>query len=338
MRRRRVLAGVTGLVATAGCLSVFDTEKGHPFAGETLAVRIDQPTETAHDLEALTREALLFWETNSERYTGFAVGFESVETGVADLVVTYADSPGGCSDVAASSERVLGCAPVLGPDTTVPEPTVARVVSGSRPVGQILTTTKHEIGHVLGLTHADEPREVMSGRPADRLRLYDKRIEVQETAAAAAEQTSAANATYTGGVDLWNASDYTGAAPAFEQAREAYAGATEQFEAARVTADEFEQTQAVETVDLERVRALLDGFTARVGLLASAAGTMSEAAEAAAAGDTETANARRDRASNSLDEFRAGGPLRVRDVAVALGLVRESDREEPVSGPGETGR
>ena len=337
MRRRTVLAGVAGLAATAGCLSISDTEEEHPFAGETVTIRVDQNTDTAHDLRAVTRETLAFWETNSERYAGFAVGFEMVETGEADLVVTYADSPQGCSDVAVSSERVLGCAPVLGPDTSVPEPTVARVVAGSRPVGQILTTTKHELGHVLGLTHADEPREVMSSRPADRLRLYDRRIELQETAVAAAEQTSAANATYSDAVDRWNASDYAEAVPVFEQAREAYTDAMGQFETARAAAEAFEQAQVTETVDINRVRTLLDRYTEQVGLLASAASTMSEAADAAGAGDTETANARRDRANSSVDAFRANGPLRVRDVAVALGLVRESNREEPVGGPGGTG-
>jgi hypothetical protein len=99
--------------------------------------------------------------------------------------------------------------------------------------------------------------------------------------------------------------------------------------------DEFEQ--ALETVDTEQVRALLDRFTARVGLLVSAASRMNEAADAAAAGDTETANARRDRANDRLDEFREGGPLQVSGVAVALGLVRETDGEDPVVGPGETG-
>lgn len=334
MRRRTVLAGVAGLAATAGCLSISDTGEKHPFAGGTVTVRVDQSTDTTHDLQAVTREALAFWETNSERYAGFGVGFDGVGTGEADLVVAYADSPRGCSDVAVSSERVLGCAPVLGPDTSVPEPTVARVVAGSRPVGQILTTTKHELGHVLGLTHADEPREVMSSRPADRLRLYDRRVEIQETAVVAAERTSAANATYSDAVDLWNAGDYAEAAPVFEQARAAYADAVGQFETARAAAEAFEQAQVIETVDIKRVRTLLDGYTEQVGLLASAAGTMSEAADAAAAGDTETANARRDRANNSVDAFRASGPLRVRDVAVPLGLVRESDREEPVGGPG----
>jgi hypothetical protein len=334
MRRRVVLAGAAGLAATAGCLSRPDDDS-HPFDGDSLTVRVDENTATPHDLNETTREALAFWETNSETYAGFTVGFELVETGEADLVVAYADSPRGCSDVEGDSERVLGCAPVLGPDTSVPKPTVARVVAGSRPVGQILITTKHEIGHVLGLTHADEPREVMSSRPEDRLRLYDRRVEIRETTVAGAEQTSAANSVYGDAIDRWNGGDYGGAAPAFEQARQAYADAVEQFESARARTDEFERTQT-ETVDLERVRALLEGYAEQVGLLVSAAETMSEAADAAAAGDTETANARRDRANDRIDAFRAEGSLRVRDVAVALGLVRESDREQPVGGPGET--
>jgi hypothetical protein len=131
MQRRTVLAGVAGFTATTGCLSVpsADADNSHPFAGETVTVRVDQRTDSPHNLGEVTETVLLFWASNSERYTGFAVEFELVETGTPDVVLVYADGPEACSDVEGYSDRVLGCAPVLRPDTSVPEPSVARVVA-----------------------------------------------------------------------------------------------------------------------------------------------------------------------------------------------------------------
>lgn len=332
MRRRAVLAGAAGLTATAGCLSIPDSNGSHPLAGQTVTIRVDEDTDTPHDLRAVTREALDFWETDSETYTGFTVGFELVEGDEPDLVVAYADDPRGCSDVEGYSERVLGCAPVLLSDTTVPEPVVARVVAGTRPAGQVLTTTKHEVGHVLGLTHDDDPREVMSSRPEDRIPLYDRRAQIRDTVVSGAEGTNEASSSYAQAIGLWNNGDYESAVPVFEETRGAYADATAQFETARDAADEFEGEQAAETVDLERVKTLLSGLVERVNLLAMAASAMADAADAAAAGDSETANARRATANDHIDTFREGGPIRVGDVALALGLVRGIDREDPVVG------
>ena len=67
MRRRAVLGG---LVVTAGCLSVpsADTDDSHPFAGETVTVRVDERTDSPYNLGELTERVLSFWESSSERY------------------------------------------------------------------------------------------------------------------------------------------------------------------------------------------------------------------------------------------------------------------------------
>jgi hypothetical protein len=111
MRRRAFLGlgGACTLAATAGCLasdSLFDsTDDGHPFAGETVPVRVDDESTTDHDVAQNAREVLQFWETESQRYAGFTVAFEHTDAEDAPFVITYRDDPTGCESVDGYSSR-----------------------------------------------------------------------------------------------------------------------------------------------------------------------------------------------------------------------------------------
>jgi len=335
MRRRRYLAAVAGgtLPALAGCADldgVFSEEEPqHPLAGETVAVQIDNRSDTDHDIETNAWEAMTFWETNSPAYAGFDVAFELVEDSP-DVVIQYADDPSGCKDVEGYSERVLGCAPVLQSRTKVPEPIPIRVVAGARPYGEIKITTQHEIGHVLGLGHDDEPREIMSNRPEDRIPLYEVRVEILDTVLEAQEHSVEAVREFNGGTDAWGSEAFADARELFRDARETFKTAESLIELSHDRTGEFDGHPRVETIDLEGVRGHLDRIAERMALAVSFTSEMHLAADAGVDEDRERANGHLRTANDDIRAFNRIDPPAVRDVAVALGLIRGTTRDETV--------
>jgi hypothetical protein len=333
MRRRRYLAAVVGgtLPALAGCADleqVFSEEEPqHPLAGETVTVRIDNWSDTDHDVETNAWEAMTFWETNSAEYAGFDVSFELVETDP-DVVIEYADDPSGCEDVEGYSERVMGCAPVLRPRTRVPESIPVRVVAGARPYGEIKITTQHEIGHLLGLGHDDEPREVMSNRPEDRIPLYEVRVGILDTVLDAQEHSVEATRGFNQGTDAWGAEAFTDAQAQFRTAQETFKTAESLIAVSRDRTDEFDGHPRVETIDLEGVRDHLDRIAERMRLAVSFTSEMYLAASTAVDDDRERANEHLRTANDEIRAFNRIDPPTVRDVAVALGLIRGTTRDD----------
>lgn len=341
MRRRAFLAvaGSSLATAAAGCTaSIQDrTWIGHPFAGTTVTVRVDDRSDTDHDVAAIAREALAYWEDHSEAYAGFEVSFDVVAADDPDLVVEYVDDPDDCRDVEGYSEHVLGCAPIVRPGTRLRETVRAIVVAGARPYGKIRITTKHELGHVLGLGHDDEPQEIMSTRPELRIPMYDLRVEIWETVLDAHERVSDATRSFNDGVVAWDASNYEDAGTAFEAAADDYGAARRLFADARERADAFADDQRVETVDLAGLQRDLDRLVDRAILGEEVTASMIEAVAAAVTGDRREANEHVTAANEGIREFAEFPSPELRDVAIALGLVRGFDRDEPAADGGGDG-
>lgn len=339
MHRRQLLAAGGGLLAgLAGCSGLDGSllsDGTHFFAGDTVSVRIADQGTTDHDVAANAREALDFWAAESSQYTGFAIDFEVVEND-ARMAIEYVDSPERCSDVDNYSEDVLGCAPLIEPGQRYSGTATAVVVAGRRPYGQILTTTKHEIGHILGLNHDDAPAEIMSNRPEDRIPLYAERLSIWEQSRTGSESVGTATDRFNDGIAGWNDESYADAADSFADAAAAYQSAKASFTTAREETAVFVEFPQPETIDLETLQTTLDRLIDRMALGVDFAGVMAAAADAAAAGDAETANARRSDANDSIRSYNELGTTELRDIAVALGLVRGFDREETVAGEEET--
>lgn len=335
MHRRRFITGccACGSVALAGCLvgPLEDVDDTHPFANAHLEVSVANQSQTGHDLTQVTEDAMAYWEDNSPTFAGFEVNFSMSEMTDPDIIVTFVDDPEPCSDVPGWSERVLGCAPLLRPGDRVQEPVTAYVVAARRPVGKVRITTKHEFGHLLGLYHTDEPLEIMSNLPEHRIPLYAERIEIWERTLDGNSMAESANVLLRHAISNWNDENYTAASTAFDEAHHHYLAARDHFAGAREDIEMFDGHPQVETVDLPRLRSILDTLIERMETIATIASLQGEAAGFVADDEYELASDRLDTAESLHDALAQMPRPALRDVAVALGLVTGFDLEDPAA-------
>jgi tetratricopeptide (TPR) repeat protein len=329
VRRRELLAGAA--VALAGCAEAREFVEdnapvGHPLAGETTVAVVDR-SESTHDLAALTVEALAFWNENATQYAGVDVTFSRVARDQdPDVEIEFLDDRSeldGCQEH--SSENVLGCAPLIREGNRIDRPVVAEVVATDRPYGEVLITTMHELGHMLGLDHDAEPAYIMSNRIQDRLPEYEHRVEVLEAFQAAWQARNDGTRTYNEGISFWNDGDYERAVDPFGRAAERYREIHDHVDAAEDAATAFEEMKRPDTVDRERLTDYFGTTREVADLLVGAAEDMKAAAEAMADGDRLTARNRQESANEGMREVESTDAPSPADVGRALGLVREDD-------------
>ncbi len=329
MHRRQFLAatGVGMATATAGCLA--PTSDTHPLAGAHLAVRIDAESDSPHDLYQNARESLEFWEEQSEAYVGFSISFEVVEDDP-DMVIAYADTARGCENIENYSERVMGCAPLIRPGRRVPEPITARVVAGNRPYGKIRITTKHEIGHILGLDHDQEPLHIMSNQPADRIPLYELRLDIWEGVQDVHNRSRETTRLLNHGIEMFGDGEYTAAEAAFGAANTDFAELRQSVEEMIDRTAEFEGHPRVETVALETLQEQLEQIKSRMAAAQELTAALARASRASVDGDTTTREEALGAARGHITTFNEIGSVDLNEIAIALGLVRRAARDEPV--------
>ncbi|MEF8807362.1 matrixin family metalloprotease [Natronomonas sp.] len=352
MRRRDVLRGAAAGVAgaglsasLAGCTDIqeFAEEtdpRGHPLAGTTTVAIVDQ-SDSTHDLEALTDESLSFWTENSQQYAGFEVEFrrvgdESNPDTDPDVEIEFLDDReqlDGCQEH--STDNILGCAPLIRENNRIDRPVVAEVVATGRPSGEVEITTKHELGHLLGLDHDAEPAYIMSNRIEDRLPEYEARTEVLDAFRAGWETRNDGTQAYNEGIGYWNDEAYEQAIDPFERSRDHYRSIRDHVTTAEDAATAFEGMQRPETVDRERLQQYFETTHTVADLLLEAAENMRAAAEAMTDGDRNKARDRQQAATDALEELGDIDDPTPADVGRALGLVREEldeGGEEPSGG------
>lgn len=340
LRRRDLLrgaaAGVAGAglsVSLAGCTDVEELAeetdpRGHPLAGTTTVAIVNQ-SDSTHDLEAITDESLSFWTENAQQYADFEVEFQRVEGGSEtdadpDVEIEFLDSReelDGCQEH--STDNILGCAPLIRENNRIDRPVVAEVVATGRPSGEVEITTKHEIGHLLGLDHAAEPAYIMSNRIEDRLPEYEARTEVLDAFRAGWETRNEGTQAYNEGIGYWNDEAYEQAIEPLERSRDHYRSIHDHVATAEDAATAFEEMQRPETVDRERLQQYFETTHTVADLLVEAAENMRAAAEAMTDGDRSKARDRQQAATDTLEELGDMDDPTPADIGRALGLVRE---------------
>jgi hypothetical protein len=330
LSRRGAIAGAA--VALAGCSGVqsevderADAVLGpeeHPFAGAT-TIAVTDRSGSDHDVSALAATAAAYWNEHATEYAGFDVSF-SIGDGSPDIELVFLDRRAeleGCQEHA--SAEVLGCSPLLRAEHRPERPVTVEVVAGGRPYGDVRITTKHELGHALGLGHDDDPAHIMSDSIEDRLPAYERRVDVLDTFGNAWAGRNEGAREYEVAVERWNDDRFAESVSAFEASAERYREAGASVATAGELAAAFEGMERPETVDHASLRESLRSAGEWVEIAAERSTLMADAASVRADGDVGTARKHRAEAQERDDRLRdAEFPAPI-VVADALGLGRE---------------
>lgn len=124
--------------------------------GSTVTVAVEQ-TGDSH-LETATKQAVAYWNSSGQQYLPVKVRVRYVRGAPADVIVNGTRAQLPCNG--ATSGPVVGCAHPRPLMTAGSENATVDIRLGG-PAAALRPTVKHELGHILGLSHDDEPARLM---------------------------------------------------------------------------------------------------------------------------------------------------------------------------------
>lgn len=130
-----------------------DPPPDNPWEADPITVAIYRDDAADRDFEPLLREALDFWENESQNgQVGYELNFTIVnDSAEADIIVGFVAEIPRCGD---TDERIAGCADAIGFGADAPTPTTVQTAIGYNDSATV-TVLKHEFGHTLGYTHSE---------------------------------------------------------------------------------------------------------------------------------------------------------------------------------------
>ena len=129
----------------------------NPWGTDPIVVGVVNEAEPDRSVASLVRGATSYWEEHDERYLGHPTAFEvRPDAENPDIVVRLVSDVPDCG-----VGDAVGCAPLINDSRQIDRPETIWVRGGLSDSSTELVL-EHELGHALGLTHADAPAEVMA--------------------------------------------------------------------------------------------------------------------------------------------------------------------------------